>query len=103
MTKAFLVIFGFSAIAVLAIGAFVERLTRGLMDRVTPGEALPTPYDDIDISRIELDAVAHAAAHFAGDEAGARTEKRIIDTLPGPAVVGDRPAHAFDRFLCAVP
>src|SRR5262249_51055740 len=40
---------------------------------------------------------------FGGDQARARAEKRVIDHLTGPAVVGDWATHAFDRFLRAVP
>src|SRR4051794_2567488 len=94
---------GSSAVALLAGGAFIERLTGRLMGGVASGETLPAVYDDIDISRVELEAVADAAAHFGGDQARARAEKRIIDRLTGPAVVGDRPAHAFDGLLGAMP
>src|SRR5207302_649076 len=60
-------------------------------------------HDHIDISRVELETVAGAAGHFGGDQARARAEKRVVDRLARPAVVGDRPAHAFDRLLGAVP
>src|SRR4051812_35463195 len=79
--------------AILAVGAFVKRLPRVLMNGVAPGEALPAPYEDIDISRVEFETVADPAAHFGGDQARAGAEKRIIDRLTGPASVGDRPAH----------
>ena len=49
------------------------------MHRGAPGEALPALHDDIDIGRVELDAVADAAGHFGRDQARARTEKRVID------------------------
>src|SRR5882724_13670026 len=73
------------------------------MDRAAPGEKLPASHDDIDISRVELEAVAHLAGHLGGDQARARAEKRVIDRLAWPAVVDDRAAHAFDRLLGAVP
>src|SRR5436305_7956811 len=73
------------------------------MDRGAPGEALPALHDDIDIGGVELDTVADAAGHFGRDQARAGAEKRVIDRLAGPAVVRDRAAHAFDRFLRAVP
>ena len=72
------------------------------MDRGASGEDLPAPHDDIDISGVEFETVADAAAHFGRDQARARTEKRVIDQLAGPAVVDDRMAHAFDRLLRAV-
>src|ERR1700756_2891977 len=73
------------------------------MDRFPPGEGLPASQDDIDISRADLKTAADAAGHFGRDQAGARTEKRVIDQLAGPAVVDDRTAHALDRLLRAVP
>src|SRR5215469_1691905 len=84
-------------------GAFVKGLTGSLMDRGASGEELPAPHDDIDIGGVELETVAGARAHLGGDQAGSRAEKRVIDQLAGPAVVGDRPAHALDRLLRAVP
>src|SRR5882672_12483662 len=88
---------------VLRSGAVVEQLTGGLMSRGASGEVLPTSHDDIDIRGVELDAVADAAGHFGRDQARARAEKRVIDRLAGPAVVGDRAAHALDWLLGAVP
>src|SRR5437762_3270808 len=73
------------------------------MDRGAAGEVLPASQDDIDIGRAELDTDAGAAGHFGRDQARARTEKRVIDQLAGPAVVDDRTPHAFDRLLRAVP
>src|SRR5215831_1515804 len=73
------------------------------MDRAPPGEGLPASHDDIDIGRADLKAAADAAGHFGGDQARARTEKRVIDQLAGPAVVDNRPAHALDRLLRGVP
>src|SRR6516162_299932 len=73
------------------------------MDRAPPGEGLPTSQDDIDISRADLETAADAAGHFGRDQARARTEKRIIDQLAGPAVVDNRAAHALDRLLRGVP
>src|ERR1700720_3990280 len=87
---------------VLFLAALVERLPGGLMHRGAPGEALPASHDDIDIGGIELDAAADAAGHFGRDQTAARTEKRVIDRLAGPAVVGDRTAHALDRLLRAM-
>src|SRR5437762_5642915 len=68
-------------------GTLVEGLTRGLMDRGATGEVLPASQDDIDIGRADLETDAGAAGHFGRDQAGARTEKRVIDQLAGPAVV----------------
>ena len=64
---------------------------------VAPSEDLPAFHDHIDITGVELETAAHAAAHFGGDQARARAEKRVIDNLAGPAVVDDRTAHALDR------
>ena len=72
------------------------------MQRGAPGEALPASHDDVDISGVELDTVADAAGHFGRNQARARTEKRVIDRLAGPAVVDDRAAHTLDRLLGAV-
>src|ERR1700739_564034 len=72
------------------------------MDRAPPGEGLPAADDDIDIGRADLETAADAAGHFGRDQARARTEKRVIDQLAGPAVVDDRTAHALDRLLRAV-
>src|SRR6516225_2913384 len=72
------------------------------MDRAPPGEGLPASQDDIDISRADLETAADAAGHFGGDQARARTEKRVIDELAGSAVVDDRTAHALDRLLRGV-
>src|SRR6516225_6307468 len=72
------------------------------MDRAPPGEALPASYDDIDISRADLEATTNATGHFGRDQARARTEKRVVDQLAGPAVVDDRTAHALDRLLRGV-
>src|SRR6516162_526567 len=101
--KAFLAIGGPCFIMVRPLGALVEGLTRGVMRRGAPGETLPALHDDIDIGRVELDAAADAAGHFGCDQAGAGAQKRIIDRLAGPAVIGDRAAHAFDRLLGTVP
>ena len=60
------------------------------MDRGAPGEALPASHHHIDITGVELDTVADAAGHFGRDQARAGAEKRVIDRLAGPAVVGDR-------------
>src|SRR5260370_2554649 len=73
------------------------------MHRGPPGEALPASHDDVDISGVELETVADAAGHFGRDQARARAEKRVIDRLARPAVVGDRATHAVDRLLGAVP
>src|SRR5690349_21023193 len=72
------------------------------MDRGATGEVLPASHDDIDICRTDLETDAGAAGHFGRDQARARTEKRVIDQLAGPAVVDDRTAHALDRLLRAV-
>src|SRR6516162_6000119 len=73
------------------------------MDRVPPGEGLPTAHDDIDISRADLETATDAAGHFGRDQARTRTEKRIIDQLARPAIVDNRAAHALDRLLRGVP
>src|ERR1700720_4964969 len=72
------------------------------MDRGATGEVFPASQDDIDIRRADSNPDAGGAGHFGRDQARARTEKRVIDQLAGPAVVDDRTAHALDRFLCAV-
>src|SRR6202023_422940 len=72
------------------------------MDRAASGEELPAPHDDIDISGIELETVAHAAGHLGGDQARAGAQKRVVDRLAGPAVIDDRAAHAFHRLLGAM-
>src|SRR6202030_844127 len=72
------------------------------MDRRATGEVFPASQNDIDIGRADLDTDAGAAGHFGRDQARARTEKRVIDQLAGPAVVEDRTAHALDRLLRAV-
>ena len=73
------------------------------MSRGASGEVLPASHDDIGISGVELDAVADAAGHFGRDQARSRAEKRVIDRLAGPAVVGDWAAHAFNRLLVPCP
>src|SRR5437763_9020086 len=83
-------------------GTLVEGLTRSLMERGATGEVLPASQDDIDIGRADLETDAGAAGHFGRDQARARTEKRVIDQLAGPAVVDDRTPHALDRLLRAV-
>src|SRR6266404_9437594 len=93
---------GSRLIVVLSSGAFVERLIGSLMSRGAPSEELPAAHDDIDIGGAELETVADAAGHFGRDQARARAEKRVIDCLAGPTVVGDRAAHAFNRLLGAV-
>src|SRR5215472_8735334 len=92
-----------ASVCVLTRGALVEGLTRCLMYRSAPGKGLPASHDDIDISGAELETVAAAAGHFGRNQACARSEKRVIDQLAGPAVVDDRAAHRFDRLLRAVP
>src|SRR5438128_12303264 len=69
----------------------------------TAGEELPAAHPDIDVMGTELDAEAHTAGHLGGDHARPRAEKRVIDRLTRPAVVGDRTAHALHGFLCSVP
>ena len=68
-----------------------------------PGEHLPASHDHIDIGGVELETEAYAAGHLGRDQTCARAEKRVIDRLAGPAVVGDRAAHALDRLLGPVP
>src|ERR1700739_1844153 len=101
-TNAFLAIGGPRSISAVGAGALVKRLTRGLMDRGTPGEGLPSSQNDIDIGGAQLQTAADAAGHLGRDQAGARAEKWFIDQLAGPAVVDDRAAHALDRLLRAV-
>src|SRR6516225_4365506 len=100
-TKAFLAM-ARASIRVLARGALVEGLTRCLVYSGAPGKGLPASHDDIDISGAQLETAAAAAGHFGRDQARARTEKRVIDQLAGPAVVDDRAAHRLDRLLRAV-
>src|SRR6202022_4467235 len=69
----------------------------------TAGEELPSSHHDIDIMGTELDAEAHTAGHLGGDDARPRAEKRVVDRLARPAVVGDRTAHALHGFLWPVP
>src|ERR1700745_4342173 len=73
------------------------------MDRGAAGEVFTAAQHDIDIGRADLETDAGAAGHLGRDQTGARTEKRVIDQLAGPAVVDDRTAHALDRLLRAVP
>src|SRR6516225_10360191 len=73
------------------------------MDRVPPGEGLPASHDDVDISRADLETAADPAGHFGRDQARARTEKRVIDQLAGPAIVDNWATHALDRLLRGVP
>src|SRR5215472_16308759 len=84
-------------------GARVKGLTRGLIDGAAPGKGLSSAHDNINISGVELDTVADAAGHLGGDQARTGAEKRVINHLTQPAVVGDRATHAFDRLLGAVP
>jgi len=67
------------------------------------GCGLPAAHDHIDIGRADLETAADAAGHFGRDQARARTEKRVIDQLAGPAIVDNRAAHALDRLLRGVP
>src|SRR5438128_12556903 len=69
----------------------------------TAGEELPSSHPDIDVMGTELDAEAHTAGHLGGDHARPRAEKRVINRLARPAIVGDRTAHALHGFLCSVP
>src|SRR5947209_15719711 len=73
------------------------------MSRGPAGEELPSSRHDIDVMGTELDAEARTAGHLGGDHARPRAEKRVIDRLARPAVVGDRTAHALHGFLCSVP
>src|SRR5207244_3422022 len=90
-------------VVVRACGARVEGLTGGLMSCGAAGEELPAAHHDIDVMGTELDAEAGTAGHLGGDHARPRAEKRVIDRLARSAVVGDRTAHAFHRFLGTVP
>src|SRR6266576_3697713 len=72
------------------------------MCRGAASEELPTRYDHVDISGVEFETVADATRHFGCNQSRARAEKRVIDHLAWPAVVGDRAAHALDRLLRAV-
>src|SRR5262249_27267660 len=83
--------------------SFVERLTGGMMSGGASGVELPASDDHIDISGVELEPAADPIGHLGGDQARAGAEKRVIDHLAGPAVIGDRAAHALDRLLGAVP
>jgi hypothetical protein len=47
----------------LSRGAFVEGLTRGVMQRIAPGEELPTSHDDIDVGGVELEALCCTDQH----------------------------------------
>src|SRR5438876_3858185 len=94
---------GSKLIVVLPVDALVERLARSLVQRIAPGEQLPSSDHDISIGGVELETAADPTGHFGGDHARARTEKRVIDRLAGPAVVDDRAAHALHRLLGTVP
>src|SRR6516162_1485378 len=102
-TNALLAMAGPRLILLLAAGALIERLTRGLVHRRASGEGLPAPHDDIDVGGVELEAVTDPAGHFGGNNARARAEKRVIDQLAGPAVVDHRAPHTLDRLLRAMP
>src|SRR6516164_8437905 len=64
--NACLAMFGSQLSVDLSIGAFRERLARVLMFCSTASESLPALHDHIDVTGVELEAVANAAGHFGG-------------------------------------
>jgi len=65
-------------------------------------ELLPTTHDDIDVSWIDIEAVAKAIRLLCGDQRCAGSEEGIVDDVTGSGIIEDRPAHQLDRFLRAV-
>jgi hypothetical protein len=56
----------------------------------------------VDVGRVQLDGVADAAGHLAGDDRRPRSAERLVDSLAGAGVVLDRALHALDGLLGAV-
>src|SRR6266851_5920542 len=88
---------------VVGAGALVEGFAADGVIGSPPREGLPALDDHIHVSGAEFETAAGAARHLGRDHACPRAEERVIDRLAGPAVVFDRPAHALDRLLGAVP
>src|SRR5207245_6440451 len=74
-----------------------------LLSRGAAGGGLPAAHHETEGLGTEPAAEARTAGHLGGDHARPRAEKRVIDRLARSAVVGDRTAHAFHRFLGTVP
>src|SRR3954466_9826103 len=83
-------------------GDVVEASTVAVEHRLLAGKLLPALHRNIDISRRDLNRVAHAAGHLSRDDRRARAAERLVDGLPGRRIILDRPAHALDRLLRAV-
>ena len=64
-----------------------------------PLQFLPALDDDVNVLRIELDAVADALGEFGGGQRGAAAQERLVHQLAPLGVVQDRAPHQIDRLL----
>ena len=73
-------------------GDVVEASTVTVEHRLLAGKVLPALHRNIDISRRDLNRVAHAAGHLSRDYRRARAAERLVHGLPGRRIILDRPA-----------
>jgi hypothetical protein len=80
----------------------VKRLAARIESRLLSGEGLPAAHRDVDVERIDLDRKTGAPDRFGCDQRGAAAEEGLVYGISSLTVVEHRPAHTFDRLLCAV-
>ena len=66
-----------------------------MANRLVPGELFPALDDYIAVHRVNLQSDTNPARGFGRDDRRARTQKWIVNHLPGVGVIEDRPAHAL--------
>src|SRR4029077_8396810 len=81
------------------VGYLLEGAATTLQRGCLAGEGLPPPDRNVDIERVKLDAEAHPASGFRGDQGRAAAQERLIDIRPRLGVVEHGPPHALDRLL----
>src|SRR4051812_43338894 len=78
-----------------SLGQQVEWAAIGSQHGAAAGQDLPPAYRDIDIPWVDLERVAAPARNFGRDQGRPAAEERVVDRIPGRAVVQDRPTHAL--------
>src|SRR5262249_40424708 len=64
---------------------------------------LPTHYRGIDVSGVDFDSEARSPGHLGRNDRRSRSAEWVIDRLARRRVIFNRPAHALQGLLRAVP
>src|SRR5262249_27290178 len=77
----------------------IQRAPVALECRLLPRQALPPLHDDIDVFRIQLEAVADALGYLRGGERRPAAEEWVVNEFATPEVVQDWASHQINRLL----